>query len=89
MTLYAFQKMSCIDIKLKGIHKVVLYFDSVKIFYGYESSIYIYVGRKMRISVYSSEFHALQLSGIQFLLPENKRQKILATANTNTEHFQL
>ena len=43
----------------------------------------------MRISVYSSEFHALQLSGIQFLLPKNKRQKILATANTNTEHFQL
>ena len=43
MTLCAFQKMSCIDIKLKGIHKVVLYFDSVKIFYGYESSIYIYM----------------------------------------------
>ena len=68
----------------------MLYFNSLKIFYGYESSIYIYEGRKMRINVYSSEFHTLQLSGIQFLLPKNKRQqKILATANTNTEHFQL
>ena len=43
----------------------------------------------MRINVYDSEFHALQSSGIQFLLPKNKRQKILATTNTNTEHFQL
>ena len=32
--LYAFQKMSCIYIKLKDIHKVVLYFDSLRIFYG-------------------------------------------------------
>ena len=43
----------------------------------------------MRINVYDSEFHALQLSGIQFLLPKNKREKIFATANTNTGHFQL
>ena len=39
MTLYVFQKMSCIYIKLKDIHKVVLYFDSLQIFYG----IYIYI----------------------------------------------
>ena len=32
-------------------------------------------GRKMRINVYDSEFHALQSSGTQFLLPKNKRQK--------------
>ena len=33
LTLYAFQKMSRIYIKLKDIHKVVLYFDSLRIFY--------------------------------------------------------
>ena len=43
----------------------------------------------MRINVYEPEFHALQSSGIQFLLPKNKRQKILAITNTSTEHFQL
>ena len=42
----------------------------------------------MRINVYESEFHALQSSCIQFLLPKNKRQ-VLATTSTNTEHFQL
>ena len=49
---------------------------------------YLNEGRKMRINVHDSEFYALQSSGIQFLLPKNKRQKILATTNTNTEHFQ-
>ena len=43
----------------------------------------------MRINVYDPGFHALQSSGIQFLLPKKKRQKILATINNNTEHFQL
>ena len=43
----------------------------------------------MRIKVSDSEFHALQSSGTQLLLPKNKKQKISATANTNTEHFQL
>ena len=45
----------------------------------------------MRINVYDAEFHALQSSGIQFLLDKNKT-KILATkntANSNTEHFQF
>ena len=32
-------------------------------------------GKKMRINVYDSAFHDLLSSGIQFLLPNNKRQK--------------
>ena len=43
----------------------------------------------MRINVYDSEFHALQSSDTQLLLPKNERQKLLAIPNTNTEHFQL
>ena len=43
----------------------------------------------MRINVYYSEFRALQSSGIYLLLTKNKRQKMSATTNTNTEHFQL
>ena len=31
--------------------------------------------RKMRINVYNPDFHALQSSGIQILLPKNKKQK--------------
>ena len=30
---------------------------------------------KMRINVFDSGFHALKSSGIQFLLPINKKQK--------------
>ena len=32
-------------------------------------------GKKMRINVYDSAFHDLLSSGIQFLLPNNERQK--------------
>ena len=38
-TLYAFLEMSCIYIKRKDIHEVlVIYFDSLRIFYGLQIS---------------------------------------------------
>ena len=41
--------------------------------------------RKMRIKIYDSEFHALQIWHTIFTAP--KKTKILITTNTIDEHF--
>ena len=42
LTLYAFQKMSCIYIKLKDIHKIVI-FRLLRIFYIYNEQMMEYL----------------------------------------------
>ena len=65
LTLYAFQKMSCIDIKLKDIHKVVLYFGSLRIYVCVYIYIYIYIYICICICIYNIHCIAPHISKYQ------------------------
>ena len=64
------------------IYIYIFYIYYINIYYIYYTLYHYYIyyfllneGKKMRINVYDSAFHDLLSSGIQFLLPNNKRQK--------------
>ena len=52
MPFYAFLEMSYINIQRKDIHKILGYFDSLRIFYGIYIYIYIYIYLYIYIYIY-------------------------------------
>ena len=53
----------------------IIYYIYYTLYHYYVYYFLLNEGKKMRINVYDSAFHDLLSSGIQFLLPNNKRQK--------------